>query len=177
MFSASIVHPDKKQVLPIAPEQIVKQDGKKKNDHELRAAERLLRIFKQDHSDLKITFVADGLFSKAPMVKLAQELGSNFIIGAKPKDHTYLFECFDKKILFAGIDQIRGAKEPIVQELTITENGITHIFHFANDMSLNMSNDDVKVGFIKYTEISKKGIKHFPWVTSQRLQEKMLSNL
>lgn len=177
MFAASIVHPDKKQVLPIAPEPIVKQDGKKKNDHELRAAERLLRRFKQDHPDLKITFVADGLFSKAPMVKLAQELGFNFIIGAKPKDHTYLFECFDKKILFAGIDQILGAKEPIVQELTITENGVSHIFHFANDMSLNMSNDDVKIGFIKYTEISNKGIKHFSWVTSHKITRKNVFKL
>jgi hypothetical protein len=163
MFSAVIVHPDKKQVLPIAPEPIVKQDGAKKNDHELRAAERLLRRFKREYPNLKVTFVADGLFSKAPMVKLAQELGFNFIIGAKPKDHTYLFECFDK--------------EPSVEEITIEKNGVTHIFRFANDMSLNKSNDDVKVGFIEYTEISKQGTKHFSWVTNHKITKKNVFKL
>ena len=177
MFSASIVHPNKKQVLPIAPEPIVKQDGKKKNDHEIRAAERLLRRFKNDHPDLKITFVADGLFSKAPMVKLAQELSFNFIIGAKPKDHTYLFECFNKKIPFAGIDQIFGSKKPIIQQITIKGNGVTQIIRFANDMSLNMANDDIKVGFIELTEITNKGTKHFSWVTNHKIIKKNVHKL
>jgi hypothetical protein len=177
MFSAVIVHPNKQQVLPIAPEPIVKQDGAKKNDHELKSAERLLRRFRQEYPNLKVTFVADGLFSKAPMVKLAQELGFNFIIGAKPKDHKYLFECFNKKLPFAGIDQLMGSRTPIVEQVTIEKNGVTHIFRFANGMSLNMSNDDVKVGFIEYTEISKKGTKYFSWVTNHKITAKNVFKL
>ena len=32
MFCAAIVHPDKKTVIPLAPEPIIKTDGSKKND-------------------------------------------------------------------------------------------------------------------------------------------------
>jgi hypothetical protein len=166
MFAASIVHPDKKQVLPIAPEPITKQDGKSKNDHELRAAARLLQRLKKDHPDFKVTIVADGLFSKGPLIKLVQQLGFNYIISAKPKDHKYLFECFAKKKPFAEIDKALGAKRPIIERVTIKRSGVTHIFEFANDMSLNQTHHDLKVGFIKYWEVSKKGTQHFSWVTN-----------
>jgi Transposase DDE domain len=177
MFAASIVHPGKKQVLPIAPEPITKQDGKSKNDHELRAAARLLQRFKKDHPDLKATIVADGLFSKGPLIKLLQQLDLNYIISAKPKDHKYLFECFEKKELFAGIDEVLGAKRPIIEKITIKKGDVTHIFEFANDMSLNQTHHDLKVGFIKYWEINKKKMQHFSWVTNHRITKQNIFKL
>ncbi len=44
ILCASIVHPDIKQVLPLAPEPIVKQDGATKNDCERNAGKRLIVI-------------------------------------------------------------------------------------------------------------------------------------
>lgn len=177
MFAASIVHPDKKQVLPIAPEPITKQDGKSKNDHELNAAKRLLQRLKKDHPGLKVTIVADGLFSKGPLIKLVLQLGFNYIISAKPKDHKYLFECFDKKEFFGIVDEALGAKRPVIERMTIKRGDMTHIFEFANDMSLNQTHHDLKVGFIKYWEISKKGTQHFTWVTNHRITKQNVFKL
>jgi hypothetical protein len=40
MLGAAIVHPDFKEVIPLAPEFIMKQDGETKNDCERNAAKR-----------------------------------------------------------------------------------------------------------------------------------------
>ena len=42
LLSATIVHPDKSNVLPLFPEAITRQDGLTKNDCERNAAKRLL---------------------------------------------------------------------------------------------------------------------------------------
>ena len=36
--------------------------------------------------------VEDGLASNAPHIRELQDLGMHFILGAKPGDHTFLFE-------------------------------------------------------------------------------------
>ena len=45
MLGAAVVHPDHKQVIPLAPEPIIKQDGDNKNDCERNAGKRLLQRF------------------------------------------------------------------------------------------------------------------------------------
>ena len=44
MLGAAIVHPERKAVLPLAPEAIIKQDGEKKNDCERDAPSVSWRI-------------------------------------------------------------------------------------------------------------------------------------
>jgi len=43
MLGVAIVHPEIKQVIPLAPEPIIKQDGENKNDCERNAGKRLLQ--------------------------------------------------------------------------------------------------------------------------------------
>ena len=54
MLGAVIAHPDLKEVIPICPEPIMKEDGAKKNDCERNAAERLLRDFRREHPHLPL---------------------------------------------------------------------------------------------------------------------------
>jgi len=54
LLGAAIVHPDVKEVIPLAPEPIIKQDGETKNDCERNAAKRLLAQIRQDHPDLPL---------------------------------------------------------------------------------------------------------------------------
>ena len=49
MVGAVLVHPDQKQVIPLAPEPIVKQDGNNKNDCERNASKRLLEKMREEH--------------------------------------------------------------------------------------------------------------------------------
>ena len=69
MLGAVIVHPDIKEVIPLAPEPIEKQDGTNKNDCERNAAKRLLPKIRQQHPHLKFIVVEDGLASNGPHVR------------------------------------------------------------------------------------------------------------
>jgi hypothetical protein len=54
MLGAAIVHPDCKEVIPLAPEFIMKQDGETKNDCERNAAKRFFEKLRQDHPHLPL---------------------------------------------------------------------------------------------------------------------------
>ena len=69
MLAAVIVHPDLKEVVPLAPEPIRKQDGSTKNDCERNAARRLLEKIRRAHPRLKLVVVEDGLASNGPHVR------------------------------------------------------------------------------------------------------------
>jgi hypothetical protein len=65
MLGAALIHPDKREVIPLMPEPIVKQDGTEKNDCERNAAKRFVTKFRQDHPHLKVIVTEDSLSSKA----------------------------------------------------------------------------------------------------------------
>ena len=92
MLGAVVVHPEQREVFPLAPEPIVKGDGATKNDCERNAAKRLLGDVRREHPHLKLIVVEDGLASNGPHIKLLKALDMRFILGAKRADHTALFE-------------------------------------------------------------------------------------
>lgn len=152
MLSAVLVHPNKKEVIPLAPEPILKTDGDTKNDCERNAAKRLLADTKREHPHMKFIVVEDGLASNAPHILLLQELNFQFILGAKPTDHTFLFDWVNKsKCTWYEI---------------IDKYGTKHRFRFINQVPLNESNIDLNINFLEYWEEKKNGDKqHFSWVT------------
>ena len=85
MLGAVLVHPDKREVFPLAPEPIVKGDG----------AKRLLSDVRREHPHLKLVVVVDALASNGPHIKHLKGLGLRFILGAKRADHEALFEWVD----------------------------------------------------------------------------------
>ena len=125
LLAGSIVHPDLKTVIPIAPEPIVKQDGVDKNDCELNAAKRLLPKIKTEHPHLKIIIVADALSANAPYVNLCKENNFNFIVVVKESDHKHLFETF------------RNAN--CKMHSMVLENGNIGEFSYINDVALGSS--------------------------------------
>ena len=92
LLGAALVHPNHSHVLPFAPEPILKQDGNKKNDCEREASKRLLTDLRREHPHLKLIVIEDGLASNGPHIQLLTSLDMRFILGAKPKDHTFLFD-------------------------------------------------------------------------------------
>jgi len=67
LLGAALIHPDQREVIPLMPELIIKQDGTEKNDCERSAAKRLIDKLRQDHH-------------------------LHYILGIKEGDHPYLFE-------------------------------------------------------------------------------------
>ena len=66
LLGATLVHPDLKEVIPLAPEPIIQQDGHTKNDCERNAARRWLQQFRREHPRLPVIVVEDGLAANAP---------------------------------------------------------------------------------------------------------------
>ena len=68
MLGAAIVHPDYKEVIPLAPEPIIKQDGGTKNNCERNASNRFLEKLRTVHPHLRIIVTEDALNSNAPHI-------------------------------------------------------------------------------------------------------------
>jgi len=154
MFGVCVVHPDKKNVIPLCPEVITNQSGASKNDCERNACKRFLVNFRREHPHLKAILIEDGLSSTGPHIKMIEEHGLRYILGAKPGDHTYLFEQLD-------IDP-----KAVYYEIR-TEDGHYHQFRFLNDVALNRSNQDVRVNVIEYRHTTPKEKElNFSWVTN-----------
>jgi hypothetical protein len=154
VLGAAIVHPAYKEVIPLAPEMIVKQDGNVKNDCERNAAKRFLKKVRQDHPRLGLIVIEDGLSSNAPHIRDLQVHGMHYILGAKEGDHPLLFHT------------LREADDAVEFSMTDGENPkITHRFRFLNNVSLNQANIDLKVNVLEYWEVSDNKTLHFSWVT------------
>ena len=171
MLGAVLVHPDQKQVIPFAPEPIIKQDGNNKNDCERNAAKRLLTKVREEHPHLKLIVVEDALASNAPHIRLLKQLHMHFILGVKPADHEHLFE-----------EVIKAYEEDRMTSIQWEDPdrpGVTHEISFTDNLPLNKSNLDVRVNFLQYSEYGPDGerVKHFSWVTDLTITEDNAAHL
>jgi len=155
MLAAVMMHPDCREVVPLAPEPIEKQDGSEKNDCERNAAKRLLRQIRREHPHLKLIVVEDGLASNAPHIRELQNQNMHFILGAKPGDHPFLF------------DQVLAAFEADrVTSICWTEGDVLCEISFINGVPLNESNQDLLVNWLQYGEYGPNGEERkWTWVT------------
>jgi hypothetical protein len=161
LLGAAIVHPDFKEVIPLAPEPIINPDGVVKNDCERNATRRWLKRFRQEHPHLEVIVIEDGLSSNAPHLCDLREANAHFILGVKPGDHAFLFQ------------HLREADEANrTQTLTQTESdtGILHHFRWHHNMPLNESNVDELVHVLEYWEVHPDGtVQYFSWITDLTL--------
>jgi len=165
MLGAVLVHPERKEVIRLAPEPILKQDGAKKNDCERNAAKRLLLDLRREHPHLKLIVIEDALASNAPHIRLLKELDLRFILGAKPSDHRFLFDWV--------------AQTPSTAEHAFTdEPGVHHRLRYRNGAPLNDANFELEVNFLEYWETTPDAtVTHFSWVTDIPLDESNLMPL
>jgi hypothetical protein len=168
ILQATIVHPDQRQVLPLAPEPIQNTDGSKKQDCELNAAKRLIIKIRTDHPKLPIIIGGDGLYSKQPFIDELKKAGMSFILVAKPPDHTILFEWVHE--LFA----LKAGGQ-----MTLTDKkGRTHKYRWVNDLPLNGSKNADQVNFFEYRLIiNKKTTYRNSWVTDIPIDENNIVTL
>ncbi len=92
ILQAAIVRPGLRQVFPLAPEFIRRQDGSSKQDCETNAGKRAIRRMRREYRQLPIIIVADSLYSTGPFVRELMQLRYSYLLVAKPEDHKSLFE-------------------------------------------------------------------------------------
>lgn len=155
LIQGAIVHPEIKGVIPVCPEPILKQDGTTKNDCEMTATERFFNDYRREHPHLKTIVLQDALFGKAPHIRRLNALNLGYIIGVKSSDHAHLFK------------QVEHSKDTQIIKTT-DSSGTMHRYRFANNISLNQSNPDLKVNFLEFIQIKSNGDKlYFSWITDQ----------
>jgi hypothetical protein len=164
MLGAALIHPDRREVIPLMPEPIVKQDGAKKNDCERNAAKRLIVKLRQDHPYLKLIVTEDGLSSNAPHIEVLQEHNVHYILGVKAGDHTYLFE---------QVEAAERAGRVSYYDRDDVATSLHHRFRFVRDVPLNESHTELRVNFLECWERDPKKdtVQHFSWITDLRVNK------
>jgi hypothetical protein len=168
MLGAAIIHPDCREVIPLMPEPIVKQDGTAKNDCERNAAKRFLVKLRQDHPHLNFIVTEDSLSSNAPHIETLHDHGCHYILGVKDGDHAYLF---------AQVQAAENTGRVMKYARHDRAAGVEHRFRFINDVPLNKSRADVRVNFIEYWEVGTDMVQHFSWVTNVRVNTRNVYKL
>lgn len=162
MLGAVLLHPDHREVIPLAPEPIQKQDGTSKNDCERNAAKRLLRQIRKEHPRLKLIVVEDALASNGPHIRELMDLKMHYILGVKSGDHQSLFNHVE-----------RAYEEDQLKFIPWKEGDTWCEIGFINGVPLNDSNQDLLVNFLEYSEYDQDGnrLKYFSWITDIRISE------
>jgi len=171
VLQGGIAHPDCSQVIPFMPEQIINSDGSNKQDCEMNAAKRYIKILRKDHPQLNFLLGGDALFSKQPIIEDVLALRMHYLFGAKPTDHTFMMSWLDAY--------------PKLHDIEFTdEKGRTHLYEWMNDVPLNGRKDSVMVNFLRCTvsgRINKKGKKEKgyrnSWVTDINISEDNITPL
>jgi hypothetical protein len=156
-----IAHPNMKQVIPLCPEPILKQDGQVKNDCEVNAAKRWLESFRRDYPQLNAIVVHDAIVANGPYIRCLKENETSFIIGVTEEGN---------KTLFSWIEGIK------LEEVDICVDERTNLkIRFVNNIPINDAHSDVLVNFLECVETKKKWDKQsgkeieqvtkFTWIT------------
>ncbi|WP_198263052.1 transposase family protein [sulfur-oxidizing endosymbiont of Gigantopelta aegis] len=160
VLQGAIMHPDKKQVLPVMPEAIQNTDGTKKQDCESNAAKRFIANLKKAHPRQGFMICGDGLMSHQPMIEDVIEEMMHYLLVAKPGDHTYLFEWLEAFSELPSMDWI-------------DEKGHQHHYRWKNNVPLHGEENAIEVNFFEYTLTNTAGkiIYRNSWVTDIKISE------
>ena len=160
IVQAALMKPGKRQVLPLAPEEVRNTDGRDKQDCEMEAGKRLVRRIRKSHFKLKIILVGDTLYSKQPFMEELQEEGMKYVLGVKEDDH---------KLLMEWVGEQRQLKE--VSRLEVKDNkGRLHIYEWINEVPLNGNKKTLWVNYFEYWLVEgEKVTYHNSWVTDFRV--------
>ena len=163
ILQATLVHPEMKQVIPLAPEFIRNTDGTTVQDCETKAGKRLLGKIRGSHRQLPAIIVADSLYSNQPFIEELIGKRFSFILGAKPSDH---------KSLYQDIEGMRRGK--LLDQVQYTDpRGRTHHYEWVNELALNGRADSLQVNFLEYRLIrGGKTTYHGAWVTDLPIDAK-----
>lgn len=168
ILQAVIVHPDMRQVLPLAPEPVQNTDGTEKQDCEINAGKCLVAGIRRRHPKLPIIITGDGLYSKQPFIDVVKQARMSYILVAKPNDH---------KELFQWVREMDAQGES--GNLTLTDDkGHIHRYRWVNQVPLNGSKNADNVNFFQY-ELTLKGKVTYrnSWVTGITIDEHNIVDL
>ena len=160
-----IVCPGHAQVIALAPEYIMPQDGHTKQDCEQAAGKRWITQHASTLVPHHVTLMGDDLYSKEPFCSLALHQGFNFILVCKPDSHPKFYE----RLAFW---QAQGA---IVQyEQRRRKGRLTEVvsYRFINNVLLQDGKPALAVNWVEMTVVNAKTgaqLYYNTFITNHRL--------
>lgn len=168
ILQAVMLHPNMRQVIPLAPEPIAKADGDDKNDCERSAGKRLIGKIRAVHPKLEMMIVADGLYSNQPFIDVLKAHAMCFVLVAKPCDHKVLFQWVEELQALGGVEHMQFC-DP---------KGRCHHYRWVNQVPLNGARGADEINFFEYwLSVDQKVTYHNSWVTDQTLSKKNIAEM
>jgi hypothetical protein len=166
VLQGAIMHPDKKQVIPVMPEAIANTDGTDKQDCESKSAKRFIKNLRQAHPRQGFLMVGDGLMSHQPMIETFINEGVHYLLVAKPGDHKYMFEWLDTYSELPSFE-------------FVDETGRTHHYRWQNKIPLHGEAKAIHVNFFEYQMTNTKGKITYrnSWVTDVTISQQNIQRL
>jgi hypothetical protein len=167
-----IVAPGRSEVIPLAPEFILPQDGHDKQDCESAAAKRWIQSRGGKYSSMGATVLGDDLYCKQPICKELLAIGFDFILVCKPDTHKTLYEWVE--LLEEGVDR---------HTVTVTQwNGKmreAYTYRYANDVPLRDGDDAIRVNWVELTITTEEGeiLYHNSFVTNHKITDKNVESI
>jgi hypothetical protein len=168
IVQAAIVHPGRRQVIPLAPEEVRNADGTDTQDCEITAGKRLIRKLRKNHAHLPLIIVADSLYSKQPFVEALRKERMRYVLVAKEEDHRLLMEYVE------GAQALKETSRLEVKDA----KGRLQVYEWINGVPLNGNDDAPSVNWLSYNLHDEgKRAYHNAWVTDVPVDEKNVEEL
>lgn len=169
ILQPALVHPQRKEVIPLAPEFIRMQDGSGKQDCETVAGLRALTRIRGDHRQLDAVIVADALYATEPFISATTRHRFSFLLGVKPGSHKTLFE--DIKGLRRGnlLDRLEQTDE----------RGRRHVYEWVSEIPLYSTGNTPVANYVEFQlfDAAGKRTRHFTWITDLSVSPENIEDL
>ena len=145
MVGATLVHPNKKRVLPLPPEFIEPQDGHAKQDCEVTAAKRWLMIHGNKYSKLGVIILGDDIYCHKPFCEAVVKAGCDFIFVCKPESHRALYQDLE------GLSKIAAIKTAEAKR-----DKATWRCRYINQVEIKDEKDTFKINWCEITILNNR---------------------
>jgi hypothetical protein len=167
IVQAAIVHPDKSQVIPLAPEEVRNTDGTEKQDCEVNAGKRLIAKIRGTHPKLPLIIAGDDLYSKQPFILHILSQKMHYVLTAKESDH---------EVLMQYVNGARALNE--VCRMEVKDKKRLHVYEWINDVPLNGNDDAPSVNYFAYSLYNESKRTYFnSWVTDIVIEKENIEEL
>jgi hypothetical protein len=139
-----IAQPGNEHVIPMAPEFIIPQDGKEKQDCEIEAAKRWIAENGHYLAKQGVTIMGDDLFSRQPFVQALKDKNLRFILVCKPDSHDALYEMVE----FLAATGVLGYYQ---KRRWSGKYGEIYTYRYANKLPLRGDQEAINVNWCELT--------------------------
>jgi hypothetical protein len=168
-----IVCPGRTEVIALAPEFIMPQDGHEKQDCERVAGKRWMDKHAKQVAPYGVTLLGDDLYSNQPLCELALQKGFNFLFVCKPDSHVKLYE----RLAFWQHTHAMKEVERRRRGSRFTE---IMLYRYINDVLLKDGQDALLVNWFEITSVHAKTgqqLYYNSFITNHHITDDNVDNL